>query len=416
MLTKEALNSLDKRGIKPGLGRMRKLLELLDHPEKKIRAIHVTGTNGKGSVCAMLEMILRSSGYKTALYTSPHLLDVRERIQVAGKKINLNDFDTWLHTILKKAKSLKQELTFFEVLTAIAFSYFAHRKIEIAVIEVGLGGRWDATNLIPKPEISIITNISLEHTDYLGASTIKITKEKCGIIKKNGICITGLEQGSLLREIRENCRKKNSKLITILNSKTMPNCNLKGFYQAKNIQIVLKAAEVLKKQGWVIPESALIQGIQNVHWPCRFDWKKLKISQKEIPILLDVAHNPGACLGLIASIKKTKFIKKKCLLIFNALKDKDISSMARTLSKNLKLSSILIPKLKTLRSSEVLDVKKIFSQFLNNSKIYTFTNFNSLWYTLKEHKNSLKFNWILITGSHTLCAEGLKKIKRSWIG
>ncbi|MBI2119629.1 MAG: bifunctional folylpolyglutamate synthase/dihydrofolate synthase [Elusimicrobia bacterium] len=413
MPTKDYLNLLDNQGINPDLERMRKLFELLDHPEKKIKAIHVTGTNGKGSVCAMLEMILRSSGYKTALYTSPHLVDVRERIQVAGKKITLSDFTSWLHTVQKKAESLKQELTFFEILTAIAFSYFAHAKIDIAVLEVGLGGRWDATNLIPNPEISIITNISLEHTDYLGATTLKITREKCGIIKKNGICITGLKQRSLLREIKKSCRKKNSKLITEVNTKTIPSCNLKGFYQTKNIQIVLKTVEILKKQGWFIPGRALTQGLQNVHWPCRFDWRNIKIGQKKIPMLLDAAHNPGACLELIASIKKTKFIKKKCLLIFNALKDKDISSMAKTLSKNLKLSSILIPRLKTLRSSETLDVKKIFSQFLSNSKIRTFTNFNSLWHTLKNKKNELKFSWILMTGSHYLFADGLTKVKRS---
>lgn len=390
---------------------MKKLFKLLDHPERKIKAVHVTGTNGKGSVCSMLEMILRLSGYKTALYTSPHLLELRERIQIRGKKIALGAFDFWINSIRKTAESLEQELTLFEVLTAAAFSYFAHEKVDIAILEVGLGGRWDATNLIPRPEISIITNIALEHTDYLGQTTLGITREKCGIIKKNGVCITGLEQKSLLREMRKISREKNSKLITIVNSRTVPFSNLKGFYQKKNIQIVLKAVEILKKKGWIIPKRALTQGLKKVQWPCRFDWRKIKISKKEIPVLLDAAHNPAAAQGLVSSIKKTKFIKKNCLLIFNALKDKDIASMAKTMAKNIKLTTILIPELKTLRASKTLYVKKIYGRFMNESKIFTFKNFNSLMYRLQSSKNEFKFNWILITGSHYLLGEALKRVK-----
>ncbi|MDO8481367.1 MAG: Mur ligase family protein, partial [Nanoarchaeota archaeon] len=198
------LNSLEGMPWNLSLDRITALLEKLGNPHKQFKSIHVAGTNGKGSVCAMLESILRKAGYKTGLYTSPHLRIFNERIQISGTLIS----DAELETLLTKIKPHYAGQTHFEVVTAAAFLYFAEQKVDIAVIETGLGGRLDATNVIT-PLVSVITTISLEHTDYLGNTIEKIAFEKAGIIKR-GVPVVTMAQGKALAVIKKIARERKS--------------------------------------------------------------------------------------------------------------------------------------------------------------------------------------------------------------
>src|SRR3989338_3456685 len=162
------LDRISSRGMKPGLERMEKIMDLMGHPERSFQSIHVTGTNGKGSTSAMIESILRRAGARTGLYTSPHLLDLTERIVITGKPIKWRTLASWIGKIRKSSGRLERQITYFEIVTAAAFCAFARAQVRMAVVEVGLGGRFDATNVIPSPQVAVITNVSLEHTQVLG--------------------------------------------------------------------------------------------------------------------------------------------------------------------------------------------------------------------------------------------------------
>ena len=192
--TYEYLASLNINKMRFGLGAITQLLFNLGNPQNSFKAITIAGTNGKGSTAAMIASILQSAGYKVGLYTSPHLIDVRERIVINGKKISLKDFNRTIEYVKDR---MKRPVTYFEFLTAVAFVYFQNQKVDIAVLEVGLGGRLDATNIC-RPLVSVITNIDFDHTEYLGNTLESITREKAGIIKQNGICITGAKQKRVL--------------------------------------------------------------------------------------------------------------------------------------------------------------------------------------------------------------------------
>ena len=196
-----------KKGSKLGLKNIRNLLKKVNNPEKSLKVIHVAGTNGKGSVCAMISSILQEAGCKVGMYTSPHLKDFRDRFLINNKKIIKNDVVKYF----LKVKKFIDEQTFFEVITAMAFLYFNDEKVDFLVLEVGLGGRLDATNVV-KPLVSVITNIDIEHTDFLGKTLEKITHEKAGIIKKNIPVITGAK-GKSLKIIKKVCKKNHCKLF-----------------------------------------------------------------------------------------------------------------------------------------------------------------------------------------------------------
>jgi len=431
------LDSTINRGISPGLERTLSLMQILGHPEDKFKSIHVTGTNGKGSVCAMLESILRKSGYRTGLYTSPHLVDVKERIQVNGKKITSKSFQYWIEYIRSHAQIIEPTLTYFELLTAVAFATFAENKVELALVEVGLGGRLDSTNILPKPEISIITNVSLEHTEYLGINIRSIAKEKGGIIKQNGVCLTGAN-GVALEVIKRISNEKKTKLIIVngrhsgesrnpvkksfwLDSGFRRNdnddknncealdpwlqCNLKGYYQTKNIQMVLKATDILRELGWRIPKNKILLGLKSVKWPARFEWSRLMSNKRYYPLLIDGAHNPNAIQMLLSSIQKTTYAKKKCLLVFNCLNDKNSHKMGRLLLSGLKLSKIFIPKLKSPRTSNPNRIKKIFLSHSKKIEVSLFHSVNQVWNHIKKIKEENSFDWVLFTGSLILMGE-----------
>ncbi len=404
----QARNYLDRissRGMKPGLERIRLLMEKMGHPEKQFKSVHITGTNGKGSTAAMLESILRRAGNRTGLYTSPHMVDLTERIVIQGRPIEWKAFAEWIGKIKTCAGSFEKELTYFETVTAAAFCAFAGEKVKIAVIEVGLGGRFDATNVIPPPEIAVITNVSLEHTEYLGGTLQKIAWEKSHIIKGGSACVTGIT-GSALKPVRNACKENNVSMTVVRpvkqNILSKYKLALKGSFQALNLGIVLACVKILRKKGWKISAKALATGLQTVKWPGRFELKKFG----KIPLMMDGAHNPGAIKILIKSLKQSVWGKMPCRLIFNTLQDKNALEMSQALQRGLKLKQVLVPKLGTPRSSDPAHIAELFAK---NGSVSVHSSVKSLWDSLRL-SNFSKSEFILATGSFYVIGESRKAL------
>jgi dihydrofolate synthase / folylpolyglutamate synthase len=357
------LDSLNVDKMRFGLKAITELLSQLGNPQNSYKTILIAGTNGKGSTAAMIASILCSAGYKVGLYTSPHLVDVRERIVINGKKISLKEFN---QTIAYVKDKKEQPVTYFEFLTAAVFVYFQRQKVEIAVLEVGLGGRLDATNVC-KPLVSVITNIALDHMDYLGNTLDSIAREKAGIIKQKGICITAAKQNKVLEVLKNVCLRHRAKLYRlgrdikikkqkdgILNYeglyRNLKNLKipLQGDHQLSNAALALAAIELCEKKGFSIADTAIYAGLKNTHWEAR-----LEVLQNQPLFLLDGAHNPAGISVLCRTLKKD-FSYRRLILIFGALADKDYRRM---LQKIVPLASIIIlTQLKTKRAVPVNDI------------------------------------------------------------
>ena len=307
------LESLNVFGIKPGLERITLLAEKLSNPQNFFPTIHVAGTNGKGSTCAMLAEILKQAGFKVGLFTSPHLESYCERFKVNGKNISETEFAE----IIELVKFFEVPATQFEVLTAAAFAYFAKENVDIAVIEVGLGGLLDSTNIIT-PKISVITNVALDHENILG-DLKNIALNKAGIIKKNVPVVTGAS-GLSLEIIREVAEKNNSKLYEVTEPADVK-INLRGEYQKFNAAIAIKTAELLN-----IGEENILRGLEKVSWAGRFEILNTDCGK----VVIDGAHNPHGAAALRQSLDKN-FPAGKRNFIFGALADKNIDAMIKIL-------------------------------------------------------------------------------------
>ncbi|MBQ7450123.1 bifunctional folylpolyglutamate synthase/dihydrofolate synthase [bacterium] len=313
------------------LDRIKKILELLNNPQKKLKVIHIAGTNGKGSVSAILNRILIEKGYKTGLFTSPHLVKYNERIKINGIEISDDVFYELVIKITNLAEKNEIHLTEFEILTAVMYEYFAREKIDFAVTEVGLGGRFDATNVIEKPILSIITSISFDHTDRLGDTIEKIAFEKAGIIKEN--CPVVFDKNNLGAEIlTKKAKEKASKIYNpnkakiIFNEKNLIKygretfeLNLYGKYQAQNAALAICSTNVLK-----IEKPVLIKALKKVKWSCRFEYIKEK------NIIIDGCHNPDGALNLRESLD-FYFPDLKKIFVYTSLKNKDYKEIQKNL-------------------------------------------------------------------------------------
>jgi len=319
------LESLHSRGIQLGLDRVEELFHKIGDPQKSFHSIHIAGTNGKGSVAAMLSSILYQAGYKVGLYTSPHLVEYTERVRINEKDISKSKYSDALETVRKGLKRLKGvKLTEFEVLTAAAFLLFKQEKVDIAVVEVGLGGRLDATNVI-HPELSIITNIGLDHTDLLGHTLQKIAKEKAGIIKKGVPLLTGEKKvWKLLRYI---CNKRGARFIRAGHFRA-GNVPLQGAHQVENARIALAAVKILNRSGFKISASQARAGLKHTRWPGR-----LQIISKKPLIILDGAHNPAGAHELNRYLGRTE---KKFTMIIGMQRNKDIKKFIGEIKPNTK--------------------------------------------------------------------------------
>jgi dihydrofolate synthase/folylpolyglutamate synthase len=328
---------------KPDLTNTIKLCEALGNPQQKFKSIHVAGTNGKGSTSHMLASILQTAGFKTGLYTSPHLVDFRERIKIDGVYCSKE----FVVEFTEKIKPLIATIqpSFFEITVAMAFSYFAEQKVDIAVIEVGLGGRLDSTNIIT-PEVSIITNIGLDHTQFLGDTIPQIAGEKAGIIKKEVPCIvceyteetkpvfdaaaihTSLAYGSELFTILDIKYTHDYLGVQVLNKKTEDvqtyQLDLNGSYQAKNVQGVLGAIGILQTKGWPISNQHIHDGLSHVKKNTGLYGRWQMIGTNPTTVV-DVAHNVAGIQTLLSQIKLVNH--QQLHIVFGMVKDKDIDSV-----------------------------------------------------------------------------------------
>lgn len=337
MTKKEAVEYIEGFGWSKhhaGLNGCRRLLEQLGNPHKKLKFIHVAGSNGKGSTCAMLDSILRAAGYRVGLYTSPYIQNFCERMQVDGTSVPDEMLATITETVKVLAESEKAELSEFELMTAIAMEYFFESGCDIVVLEVGLGGEFDATNVIDPPEAAVIMNIGLEHTEYLGDTLEKIAMAKAGIIKtgSHAICYDGAPEVTevvksvcLERQVPLNCvdfGRMTPKEETLdgqeflWDGKPM-RVRLLGPHQLHNTCAVLETVEVLRGRGWQISDEAVCAGLESVKWPAR-----MEVLSKKPLFLLDGGHNPQCAEALAESIRKL-LPGQKAVFLLGVLADKD---------------------------------------------------------------------------------------------
>jgi dihydrofolate synthase / folylpolyglutamate synthase len=318
----EWLYSLESRPWHFNLDRISALLKKLGDPHKKLKVIHVAGTNGKGSTCAMLAETLIRAGYKIGLYTSPHIVDFRERIRINGEMISVSD----VLQELRLLKRLYRDESFFELTTALAFDYFSKKNIDILVCEVGLGGRRDATNVVD-PLVSIITTIDLEHTKILGSTVKKIAGEKAGIIKPHRPVIT-IKNGNAFRVISQVAKKRSAKVFAVRKSDIAKikdyDLALHGVHQGENAALVVKTCSVLRSQGFQISDPHLKSGLANAYWPGRLQFLKSNV-------LIDAAHNPQGCRFLAAELRQLKKRFRHITVVMGVLDDKDAKTMIHSL-------------------------------------------------------------------------------------
>ncbi len=402
----EYLYSIDrKKGSRLGLKNVKYLLRKIGNPHKGLKAIHVAGTNGKGSVSAMISSILACAGYKIGTYTSPHLTDFRERFVINDRKISKKD-------VVKYFRRIKKHITnqtFFEIITAIAFLYFKDNHVDFAVLEVGMGGRLDATNVI-KPLISIITNIDLEHTKVLGDTISEIAGEKAGIIKKDAPCVTGA-RGKALNVIRKICKENNSKLFlnkryeknngtyNINNYKNLK-LSLKGEFQLENSTIAVTAIDVLNKYYDIgINKDHIKKGLNDTKWRGRFEF----ISKN---MLVDCAHNPAGMRILAEELKKVNKDYDKIMLVIGILKDKNIKKMLGYIEPLA--DHIILTKASSGRAEE----PKVIMQLMKD-KTKLANCFNDVKSAVKYSKKvAKKKDLIVIAGSCYIIGEVLFDIKQ----
>ena len=343
----EDLTSQGKFYINLGLDRISAVLDLVGNPQDKLKCIQVAGTNGKGSVCTMLSAILTESGYKTGLYTSPHIFDYTERIKINGVDISKQDFTNYCDEIITIADKNDIHLTEFEILTAVMYKYFADKKVDVAVIETGLGGRFDATNVIKSNLCSIITHIDLDHTDRLGDTKEKIAFEKAGIIKPDSILITS--EG--YEVIKDTATSLNSAFILTspcTDSDFTETLTLKGEHQKENLALVLGAISTLFPD---IDKSTVINGLKKVKNPCRFQYIKDK------NLIIDGAHNPN-CFEELRRNLDNYFPDTKRNYIFGCLNTKDHKSMLSYITTDPNLNKLFCYHFNNKNACSIEDLSK----------------------------------------------------------
>ena len=337
----EYIHSKFRKGSTPGLHRIGPLLEMLGDPQKKLKYVHIAGTNGKGSTAAMTASILNKAGYRAGLFTSPFIYRFHERIQLAGEQIGDEDLVDVTLRVKALADTMEEQPTEFEVVCAIAFTYYLEQHCDIVVLECGMGGTMDATNVIPTPEAAVICNIGLDHTDALGDTLEKIAAAKAGIIKENGHAVIYRSTPSVEAVFQDRCHQTGSILhkadFAGLVSRSCDlfgqtfDCGsrkdlwlpLLGQHQMFNTAVVLATVDCLKEQGWKITEDHIREGLRDVTWPGRFD-----IVSRDPLFIIDGGHNPQCIEALVKNIQD--YLKgRKVIALTGVLADKDYADMYR---------------------------------------------------------------------------------------
>ena len=339
----EFIHSVSWLGSVPGLERIRELLHRIGDPQKRVPVVHIAGTNGKGSAAASLASVLTTAGYVTGLCTSPYIFRFNERMQCCGHEITNEELCAITEFIKPHAEAMAHPPTEFELVCAITFEYFARKHCDLAVVEVGMGGRLDATNVVEDPLCAVIMNIGLDHTRELGSTVEAIAAEKAGIIKPGCDVVLYAQKPSVMDVIRARCRQENCPLfITEPNAlKVLPggigrldfiyrdkqwSTPLLGAHQAKNAAVVLETVERLRTKGYVIPKEAVHRGLETVRWPARFE-----IIAEKPWFVVDGGHNPQ-CAETVADNIHRYFPNMHVVLLTGVLADKDYNSLTDILA------------------------------------------------------------------------------------
>jgi len=407
---REWLDGLGPLGIKLGLENIRELLSMLGDPQDSFRTIHIAGSDGKGSTCAMIHSVLCGSGFVTGLYTSPHVTRLNERIVVGSTEITDGEIENLISEIRPAAETMDEKgrrCTFFEVMTAMAFLHFMKSGVEYAVVETGLGGRFDATNAVT-PVLSVITNISLEHTKILGDTIEKIAFEKSGIIK-HGIPVITANTGPALDVISGTAKERGSELVIVHKEDISDvrtdgvtthmryrnreyNIGIPGSYQAENASMVIETASMLG-----IGEKNISDGIRKVRWGSRME--------RVGDVILDVTHTAAGARGLAADIEK---IYGKVVLVFGILNDKDVTHIAEALMPVA--SKIVVTRPNSERAADISEIKKIMAE--RHSDVREAKNVDEAMETaLKLRRDG---EYILVTGSFFMVGDAKEWLKERY--
>ena len=352
--TLQYLSDAEKFGIIPGLDSIKRLCAKLGDPQKRLNIIHIAGTNGKGSVGCFLESVLRCAGYKTGRFVSPGVMDELEIIQLCGENISQSDFSQIITLVRSAAdeivKSGFPHPTLFELQTAAAFCFFAQKGCDIALVEVGMGGKEDSTNVIDSSLLSVITPISLEHTKFLGSTIEQIASHKGGIIKKNGCVVSALQTAGAMKVLKDICLRQSARLTVSdpqliskreysplsqsFSYKGLENIKLSllGTFQMENAALAIDACMILRDKGYKITNGDILKGLAGARWHGRFE----VIRGSSPTFIIDGAHNPSGAQKLMETLDKT-FAHRRITYIFGTFKDKDYESIAELTAKRAEM-------------------------------------------------------------------------------
>lgn len=427
----EWLQSVGTFGIKPGLSRIEALAKKLDHPEKAYQIVHVTGTNGKGSVVSMITSVLENATLKVGCFTSPHLIEYTERIHVGGKDISREDFARAATVVKTAVDEVMQDggeaPTQFEILTAMAFWYFKEEKVDYAVLEVGMGGLYDSTNIVT-PVVSVITNVAMDHMAYLGNTLQEIAQQKAGIIK-DGVPVVTAAQHVALKEIKTAARKHKSRLyfygrdfeidtrnkyghgqVVVVKRKDMPKelekCLLfvpfVGPHQAVNAAVATMALTVVMKQDERVNENDLREGLARATWPGRFDTHIVDGKT----VVIDGAHNPAGAEALQESMEE-QYKDKRRIFVFSSLKDKETETVIQTLVR--KGDTVYAVKAPTDRTRTPKEIGEIIErQHIQAKHVEISSERDALEEALKEAGEN---DILLVCGSLYIVGEALTWVR-----
>ena len=397
------LYGLRNRGSSFGIDRMLKFVHLLGNPHQNYPIIHVAGTNGKGSVCAMLDSIYRTNGYKVGLFSSPHLVELGERIRINGENISEQEIESWVEKLRPVAQRMEKEgcdehPTFFEFMTAIAFLNFQKNKVDLAIIETGLGGRLDSTNVVT-PKLSIITTISKDHCAILGNTLEAIAREKAGIIKNKVPVLIGSLPNSATSVIENIAKEKNATLSQIdkVKDKSFPSTNLKGSYQRQNASLALQASKLLKDE-IAIKEELCIEALQKVEMIGR--WQIIDASPQ---IILDACHNAAGATCLQENLETLDERPEIWVGILGEDRAPEIMDVVQSNAQSIKLFVVNQPRACSFSFLRSLIPKSFKGPILDSN--------------LKEAKSDLthsdKNKTILVTGSIYLIGDILSILQET---
>jgi len=413
----EWMYGLRSRGIKLDLSNTIELLDRLGNPHRSFKSVHIAGTDGKGSVSACIDSILRVSGIRTGLYTSPHIVNFNERISVDGNNITDDELALLIQTVMPAVESMEEEgkqPTFFEITTAMAFLHFKNTGVEYAVVEVGMGGRLDSTNVIV-PEVCVITNISIDHSEFLGTTIEEIASEKAGILKNAVPCVT-MNVGPALNVIKKKAEETGAILIPIVKEEiSIIKCtadkvrftyleeeyevSVPGRYQAFNASLAIEAVSRMRIYGQCI-RCNLKKGLKKVKWPCRME----KLT--DLPLILDVTHTFAGSKVLAEGVEE---LYGKVTLVFGLLDDKDADGIVENLSRIA--NKVIVTSPESERAAATEKIQRVFSKYPIEVRTAE-TVSDAMDMAMKIRGNDV----VLVTGSFHMAGDAIKWLKKTYVG